>query len=114
MDYHLSSDYTTMLTCGCILCKNVQTEVAANKKAATKTSVKLSIAMIKLAIFIEVSFYMRDTINKEKKLEIIFNNIIKADDSLHQLNIIFKDWTLENVVKHFSIEAQIDSPVLQV
>ena len=98
---HTDSNYSSMFVCECDLCKEVQKCVAENKKSATRQSIKLTTAMIKLALFTEVSFYMRDMINKEKKLELIFNNIVKSDISFDKLNIMWDEWPMDDIVNYF-------------
>ena len=98
---HTEYDYSSMFICECDLCKGVQKCVAENKKSAPRQPIKLTTAMIKLALFTEVSFYMKDMINKEKKLELIFNNIVKSDLSFDKLNIMWDEWPLDDIVNYF-------------
>lgn len=107
-DFHTDVSYAFISYCPCLLCRAIRKRVVVYKKGPLpkqKAQDRLKIALIKLAIFMEISFYIRGLISKEKYLNKIFKHLLRMRMDAHQWESIWKTFTMEDWLQYFRIDS---------
>ena len=107
-DFHTDISYASVSYCPCLLCRSIRKRISVFKKKRLKNGkaeARIKIALIKLAIFIEISFYIRGLLSKEKYLNNIYKQLVSMKMSVKEWEIIWKTFTMEDWLQYFRIDS---------